>query len=242
MRQDKNGYIVVETIGSFIMFVLLVISILSLVNIVTLQARLHYALTQSAQTLALYSYVLTLTETADPLGDMLGETKNPRILAADFQDVITAIIRGRENLSPANTGRFGTAAYHSAAAWIEDSPETMRLLLDYGLDEAINSTTEALIIRPLTGRYLANGAMNGDEYLKSVNVIGGLEGLSFCGFDSGGDPSVLIDQNGDIKLVVRYQIDYMFGALPLPFAPKLSITQAVKTKVWLGGRGEGYLK
>ena len=41
MRRDERGYIVVETIGSFLLFVLAVTSILSLINIVAVQARVH---------------------------------------------------------------------------------------------------------------------------------------------------------------------------------------------------------
>ena len=41
MGKDERGYIVVETIGSFLLFVLLVLSILSLINIVAVQARIH---------------------------------------------------------------------------------------------------------------------------------------------------------------------------------------------------------
>ena len=51
MKRDENGYIVVETIGCFVLFVFLMTSILSLINIVTLQARVHYALTFDWQTL-----------------------------------------------------------------------------------------------------------------------------------------------------------------------------------------------
>ena len=61
MRKDENGYIVVETIGAFTLFVFFVASILALINIVALQARVHNAITQAAQTVSMYSYVLELT-------------------------------------------------------------------------------------------------------------------------------------------------------------------------------------
>ncbi|MCL2202230.1 MAG: hypothetical protein FWB75_09715, partial [Oscillospiraceae bacterium] len=58
MKKDDRGHIAVETVCAFIPFVLLVVSILSLVNIVVLQARVHYALTQTAKTLSVYCYTL----------------------------------------------------------------------------------------------------------------------------------------------------------------------------------------
>ena len=72
MKNDENGYIVVETVGTFIPFVFLVISILSLVNIVTLQARVHNALTQTAGTLSMYSYVLYSTGTSESISSVFG--------------------------------------------------------------------------------------------------------------------------------------------------------------------------
>jgi hypothetical protein len=230
MRQDQGAYIVVETVGSFIMFVLLITSILSLVNIVTLQARVHYALTQSAETLAIYSYALDVTDVSG-------------VAALDFIDSIGGIFSGAESLFPGEAGRHRPAAQSIASGWPDDPRQTIRLLLENGRDGSKNDIIATTVIRPLVGRYLGNGALNGDEYLKSVNVIGGLDGLNFYGLDPGGaGNSVLADGKGDVKLVVQYEVDYSFGALPLPFKPKLSITQAVKTKAWLGGKGERYPK
>jgi len=58
MRKDERGYVIVETMGTFILFVFLMVSILSLVNIAALRAKVHHAITQAAQTLSVYSYVL----------------------------------------------------------------------------------------------------------------------------------------------------------------------------------------
>ena len=69
MGKDERGYIVVETIGSFLLFVLLVLSILSLINIVAVQARIHYALTQTAQTISMYSYTLDVIGVADAVAN-----------------------------------------------------------------------------------------------------------------------------------------------------------------------------
>ena len=58
---------------------------------------------------------------------------------------------------------------------------------------------------------------------------------------SGANDSLLLDADGNVKIVVQYDVDYSFGALILPFEePKLHVTQEVVTKAWLGGEGEGY--
>lgn len=250
MKRDENGYIVVETIGTFIPFVLLVISILSLANIVTLQSRVHYALTQTANTLSMYSYTLEVTGIADNLSTN-SKMANTVIEEADaIKGEINSVIDGINSLSVGDVHEHGSAAVNRVYDWSEkivnDPKKVMQVLMNYGISEGGKAALGELV-RPLVGRYLSNGDMTGDEYLKSVNVIGGLDGLVFYNgldlFDlnsTGQNDSILIDERGDVKLVVRYEIEYKFGALPLPFEPKLSITQTVKTKAWLKGSGEGY--
>lgn len=248
MKEDQRGYIVVETIGTFLLFVLLVISILSLVNIVTLQAQVHYALTQAAETLSIASYPLEVTGMAEHIMKLDENADDLREEADAFKTDINGIIEGINSLSPGEVEEFGEAAFNRASGWAKDTianpQETIRIMSNFALNEGKGAVVKELV-RPLVGRYLRNGTMSGDEYLKSVNVAGGLEGLKFYDFsltdfeNLGNNDTQWLDKNGDIKIVVRYDINYKFGALPLPFDPKLSVTQSVKTKAWLGGSGEG---
>ena len=223
MHKDENGYIVVETVGTFIPFVLLVVSILSLVNIVTMQARVHNALTQAAKTISVYSYVLKATGVADSL--MSADSK-----ASSTAENINAVMNGIESLS--RGGGFDAGAVNRALSAAEDmagNPKTMiQNFANYGIGELRSLASEQLV-RPLVGRYLANGDISGDEYLKSVRVVN---------FNFG--DCVIIDRNGNIKLTVDYEIEYTFGALRLPFGPTLKISQTVVTKALLGGSGDGY--
>ncbi|GHU93308.1 hypothetical protein FACS1894208_02580 [Clostridia bacterium] len=248
MRQDEGGYIVIETIGSFILFLFLILSILTLVNVVALQARVHYALTQAAETLSMYSYVAEVTGAANHLVNLDSEAGTVRKDADEFKSDINGVISGIQSFSLGDAQKHGEAAYNRVIGWgedtLDDPMETIRLILDYGLDEARGALTE-MLIRPMVGRYLSNGDMSGDTYLKSVNVINGLDGLEFYDFslldfqNLGDNDSKILDAGGNIRITIRYDIDYTFGALPLPF-PKLSVTQVVKTKAWLNGSGEGY--
>jgi len=223
MKKDENGYIVVETVGVFIPFVLLVVSILSLVNIVTLQARVHNALTQAASTLSMYSYVLKATGVADSL--MISDSK-----ANSTGESINSVMNGIAILSKGGGFDAGTGTRAlSAAEGLVGDPRTMvQNFANYGIGELRSIASEQLV-RPLVGRYLANGDISGDEYLQSVRVTN--FSLSDC---------VIVDRNGNIKLTADYEIEYTFGALRLPFGPTLKVTQTVVTKAWLNGSGNGY--
>ena len=234
MRRDERGYIVVETIGSFLLFVLAVTSILSLINIVAVQARVHYAITQAAQTVSMYCYVLDVTGAADHLVASAGQAQTVRVESDAFKENLNGLLDGLESLDPDQVGAKGQAALD-------------QVLLNYGLQEGENALFEQLI-RPLVGRYLANGDMSGDECLKAFHVSEGLEGLDFYDFSltslepSGANDSTLLTADGDVKIAVQYDVDYTFGALLMPAGtPKLHVSQVVLTKAWLGGKGEGYV-
>jgi len=222
-KNEQNGYIVVETVGVFLPFLLLVISILSLVNIVTLQARVHNALTQTANTLSMYCYVLKVTGAADGL--MAADSR-----ATGSGESIGAVIDGISALSKGDG--FGGGAENRAFEVIEeamgDPKAIVQMLANYGLGELRGLATEQLV-RPFVIRFLATDEMTGEEYLSSVRVIN--FDLRDC---------VIVDRNGNVKLTVNYEIEYTFGALRLPFGPALRVTQTAVTKAWLGGSGEGY--
>ena len=223
MYKNENGYIVVETVGTFIPFVLLVVSILSLVNIVTLQARVHNALTQTANTLSMYSYVLKATGAADSL--MISDSK-----VNSTGENIRAVMNGIESLSKG--GGFdadaGKRALSAAEEMVGDPRTMIQNFANYGIGELRGFASEQLV-RPLVGRHLANGSVSGAEYLSSVRVVN----LNFT-------DCVIVDRNGNVKLTVDYEIEYTFGALRLPFGPTLKVTQTAVTKAWLNGSGEGY--
>jgi len=222
MTKDNNGYIVVETVGTFIPFLLLIISILSLVNIVTLQARVHNALTQAANNISVYSYVLHATGMADDLMTLDGK-------ARVTGDCINSVIEGIESLSKGSvTGTNTGNLLNNVSEAASDPVTVIQNFTNYGINKLRNTAGEQLV-RPLVGRYLANGVMSGDEYLSAVRVIN---------FDF--SDCVIVDRNGDVKLTVDYEIEYTFGALRIPFGPVLRVTQTAITKAWLGGSGEGY--
>jgi len=223
MLKNENGYIVVETIGTFIPFTLLVISILSLVNIVTLQARVHNALTQTAATLSMYSYILKTTGVAD---ELMASDAN----AGAVRESVSPVISGIEALSKGNGlgGDAGNRTLSVAESAVSDPKNIIRGFAGYGVSELRNMVS-GQFVQPLFGRYMANGEMSGDEYLRSVRVAN----LEFV-------DCIIIDRNGNVKLTVEYEIEYTFGALRLPFTPTLKVTQTAVTKAWLGGSGEGY--
>jgi len=244
MRTDDNGYVVVETVGAFVPFLLLVISILSLVNIVAVQARVHFAMTQAANTLSMYCYTLEVLGIANNMTTLDNKAFKVVGEANAMKNDIDSVISGVNVLSGVSDVSKRTFGWGEEVAG--DPKAALQLLMNFGINELRNQVFEELA-RPLVGRYLGNGDLTGDEYLRRMRVVNthtgkrGLEALEFYQFRNLGlGNSVLIDRDGNVKLIVEYEIEYTFGGLPLPFSPTLRVTQTVVTKAWLNGSGRGY--
>lgn len=242
MAKDENGYIVLETISAFLLFTLLVIAILSIISIVTVQARIHYAITQVCETVSMYSYILDLTGADSHIQKNSAKAGKVQSEKDKFEANVNGLLDGIKNLSPDQIGEKGESLINQvddvAGKAAADPKNFIQHLLNYGLNQAGSQALE-LLIRPLVGRYLNNGELSGDQYLRNYGVINGLDGLDFS--QLGGHNSELLNADGNVKIVVQYDVEYSFGALIMPFQePKLHITQEVMTKAWLGGEGKGY--
>ena len=104
----------VETIGSFLLFVLLVLSILSLINIVAVQARIHYALTQAAQTISMYSYTLDVIGVADAVANNAAQAERVEQESDEFKQNLSQLLDGFESLDIAE---IGSSCWTGLRAW-----------------------------------------------------------------------------------------------------------------------------
>lgn len=256
MKRDERGYIVVETVAAFTLFTFLMVSILSLINIVTVQARVHYALTQAAETVSMYTYTLDAMGVSEHLMASAGRSDKTEGEVNKFITNVNNVVDALEPLNLSGIQSSGQALAQQGsnlAQRMEGDPrDVMQNVMNYGIQK-VGGYAFGELMRPLVGRYLTNGDLSGDAFLKAFQVEGGLDGLNFAPGSLPGwngedhrvttsyDSTRLLTSGGDICIVVSYKINYSFGALPLPFKD-LEVTQEVVTKAWLGGQGEGYPK
>lgn len=252
MKRDERGYIVVETIACFLLFVFLITSILSLINVVTVQARVHYALTQAAETVSMYTYALEAAGVTSHLQASAKKGEKVEGGVYGFYDNVNTVLDSIESLDIEGLKSSGGAAVGQIKDFggkMKQNPEAIfKDFLNLALQEALDAAF-AGAIKPLLNHYLANGRMSGDAFLRSFGVIDGIDGIKLneIGLLNVEDgrlvtadrSSAFLTGDGDVKIVARYKIDYTFGALPLPFS-ELEIEQEVITKSWLSGLGEGY--
>jgi len=225
MKKDENGWIVVETIGTLIPFVLICISIITMINITAVQQRVHYAITQTALELSMYSYVVHALGLSEPI-------MNWNETAANTQGQIDSVINDVNSIRLFDdletvTGAIGSLMQTGGDA-LNDPMETISNLLSYGLNRAYSHVVQEVVIRPMVNRHLErrSGDFSADDYLRTFNVAdrnGTLLDLS---------NSVILNSNGDVIIVAEYSIDFTFGIIPVP---PLTFRQTAKTRAWIGG-------
>jgi hypothetical protein len=208
MLKNEKGTILVEFIGSFLLFFLLIISILSLVNIVTAQARVHYALTETANTLSMYGYVISAADNAP---------QKIKKTVGEIHDVLDIL------------NKFGSGF----SSWKGSAPSIAMNAVIGVFSGDMQVADIKKDIRQLILNNLSAGNQSGEDYLRSVRIRN-IEVTDFAPLyaKASGKESALCDYRGNIKLTVEYEIDYTFMGLPLPFEPKLKIAQSVMTKIW----------
>lgn len=256
MKRDENGYIVVETILCFTLLVFLMVSILSLINIVTVQARMHYALTQTAETVSMYCYALDKIGFAEPLMGIAEKAEKTQKEIDTFKgniDDLTGALNSLMNSedfdclyeSGKTIAQSGKGLYDQGVKLVNTDPKVLlQNFLSLSIDEICSYGFEQLL-QALMDRYLTNGSLSGDEYLRAYGVIDGVDGLDFTPSNylrwesRGNSNSHFLTSEGSVRIIVSYKIDYTFGTLPLPFSD-LAVTQQAETLAWLQGEGEGY--
>ena len=247
MRKDEKGYIVVETLLAFTLYLLAIFSILSLVNISVVQSRVHYAITEACESVSMYSYVFQATGQAKHITGLSGKAATAEANAGEVVSNLNKIIDSGRNMDGVGLGQGISGAYEVAS---KIKPKDILASLVQNLQDAVFAQCMDLLSNQYLNNYGTDGSVkeSGEEYLKANNVkdtltFNGSYGIGFNNYNIslslGEGGSQFLDKNGDITVAISYEIDYRFGGLKLPFTT-LKIRQVVKTKAWLNGDGDGY--
>ena len=247
MRKDEKGYIVVETLIAFTLYLLAILSILSLVNISVVQSRVHYAITEACESISMYSYVFQATGQAKHITGLSGKAATAEANAGEVVSNLNKIIDSGRNMDGVGLGQGISGAYEAAS---NIKSKDILASLVQNLQDAVFAQCMNALSHHYLDNYGTDGSVkqSGDQYLKDNNVkdnvtFNGNYGIGFNDYNIslslGEGGSQFLDKKGDITVAISYEIDYRFGGLKLPFTT-LKIRQVVKTKAWLNGDGDGY--
>ena len=116
MRKDEKGYIVVETLIAFTLYLLAILSILSLVNISVVQSRVHYAITEACESISMYSYVFQATGQAKHITGLSGKAATAEANAGEVVSNLNKIIDSGRNMDGVVLGQGISGAYEESKA------------------------------------------------------------------------------------------------------------------------------
>ncbi|MCL2200444.1 MAG: hypothetical protein FWB75_00630, partial [Oscillospiraceae bacterium] len=169
MRENEKGSIVVETVGSFMFFVFLMVSIITLINITTVQARVHYAITQTANELAMYSYVihaLGLSEAAMSRDANAGAVEGQiNSVINDINTIQSGVSGGSggvaDILGNLNTVIDAIGNLTTSAGSAASNPQAILFaLVQYGLSPVMDGMMQEVIVRPMIAKHLQVGGLD----------------------------------------------------------------------------------
>lgn len=187
-----------------------------------------------------------INETADQLVDSLNKIENfsssiggvtESLENLEFSEDSFNAVKGNLDKLKKDAGDTADSVKSSAADLknLFSNPKSLIAGIVYiGAYEAgyqIKSTIGTAAARGMTEKYLEQGNLSADEYLKSYGVADGYAGLDFSG------STLFCDKNRRIvDVVVSYDIDLSFLNFIMP-EPKLHVVQRVSVAGWVDGDG-----
>ena len=192
------------------------------------------------------SYVSSLDETAEQIVETLNKVQT---LSSDFDGVSSSISElevssdSISNVQSALSTLVSDA--QSTGSSISSSVSSLKTLLSNpsdlvvgliylgadGLSYTAGKLIGTVLAEALTEKYLENGDVSANVYLKSYGITDGYSGLDFSGSTVFCD-----DDNRMIDIVVEYDIDLSFAQLFIEDA-KLHVVQRVTVPGWVDGDG-----
>lgn len=259
MEKRDKGSITVETTLTLTAFVFLIATMYTILNIALAQARIGYAIHQTAKELSQYSYLYSLTGFKDSQAQLhqagVQNTASAQTVVNSLGEIYQALgnlggvagnapsISSGEDVGKAwegvrqNLGAAGSAAsaMQGALKSIADNPTSviwgMAQLAGSKIGNGITSFLAQSLIHPLIKKNLKD-SRNGsvESYLAFVGVVP--QGGSYYGGLDFGDSYLFPDGSDDICVDVRYKL----RVLPLlPIRIELAFHQQALTRGWLAG-------
>jgi len=231
---NEGGYIVVETLFSFTMLIMVMFIIISLINIVAIQSRIHFAISQTAQEMSMYAYVTKcLSKDEEEYDPGLSGGLDWVASSKGALDTLSGgITNFSNNIAAGMTGFFFDSYAADLMRVVAAAPDAAKRQLV--MEDAVKDVFVNYLSLDST-----QSAAQANEYLSASGVysidgaILGLDAISFSNSD--GVSSTMLDSNGDTVVTVAYKIRFnIYNIIPLPLY--LDMEQTVRTKAWLGGR------
>lgn len=253
--KNQRGSITVEATISLTVFMFFIITILSLINICRVQAKVAVAINSAAKEVSQYSYFYGLSglhAAHSALGNAASEAEetinnvvsNTNELYNSIQTIAeTGANTNIENpgdvlsswdtiMSEVRAGRANVDTLEQQIGDICSDPKKMilgigKIFVSEAIDETVSRFLAPPIAKTLCKKHFTEDIYNDpDAYLKSLGVVGGLDGIDFSNSKlfPGGENKI------EFVAVYKVKIIQLF-----PIESEFVFCQKASTKGWLLG-------
>jgi hypothetical protein len=238
-KETENGSVAVEATIVIPVFLIAVFLVINWINIFMVHNRIQYAINSSAHELASYSYIYSALNIDDAVNTIKsdGASYTSKIDSTSNQilDCLDKIQSFSSVEDVSGVRESGEKTYESVKDLLSDPNGLLAGSIYIGVEGAIYSAQSSAathVIQGFTEKYLEQGDMSADDYLKNYGIKEGYSGLDFSG------TSMMNDSDGMlIDVVVQYDIDLSMFTLVLS-SPEIHMVQRVSVPAWLDGDGK----
>lgn len=245
MRREargQEGLMTVEAVLSLVPFIMVIVGIASFINIFAVHNKIQYALHQMGNELSGYTYfyqALGLRAADLELkGDIDAQTGELDQVLSDLGQFLDQIgeLEGQDMISQ------GGQLAGSAGNLLSDPESLLRGFVYLGLEQA-EGAAKSLLLDLISGGlmelYLDESFSDArprtaDQYLRSMGVQDGIDGLDFSKSELFQDENYRM-----IDMVVEYDVEVTILKLFLK-DPTIHIVQRCAVPAWLDGDGVSY--
>ena len=257
----EDGSITIEATISLTAFMFMIFTVLTIVNICLIQAKMSYALNNTAKEISQYSYLYSLTGLVESQSNMYEQGKNDTKALDDTLNNINAVFEGIESLKDDVSSIPDSKGIEDVVSkWNEITKDGEAVKGSVGdlkgsLDELVSDPKGLIFgIAKLAGNkamdYMKSKALaeplakalvkkhlvskengNIDDYLKRLYVQPSATGSYFDGIDFEGS---IIFPNGtpEIRICASYDVKVV-PLLPIDF--EFHFSQQAVTRGWMAG-------
>ena len=250
MRREQDGSATIEATIALVAFIFVIVAIYSLVNFCIVQAKVSYAVDNTAKEMSQYAYFYHVSGARDAENSLKADSQtalstfnelSKTVNQADYvageiesvgvDDYLTGVLDGsRTDLDDLYDQIQSASSSISSAV---DNPATFMkstsaLAGEGALDVAKSRLIAAPMAKGMCKRHFESGGEDANAYLERMGVVNGYDGLNF-------NLSTLFsdDDSSMIEIVVYYRMS--LKELIPGFDQEVVLSQRAITKGWLGG-------
>ena len=215
MKNKNKGSVTIEAAISLLVMITVVVTFGSFIKVVHIHSVMQHALIQTANEMAEYSYLYSLTGINRVNNAVTDQTQG------GSETVSAAIDEATRIYDDITSGKIVTSIDTDKFNLKELAVGLVKAIAGEVYEGGKSALINTAVTKPLLKSYLPEDA---DNYLKQNNVVGGFDGIDFS------KSRYFSSNDNEIEIVAVYSVKFF---APIPIIDKVTIVQSAKTRAYM---------